>query len=175
MLSAIVSCEPLAPLRADAVSPPEILVRTLAVLVAPVVAGLVRDVVVVGGKAYEPEIVAEHAGCGFIVAESLEAGLAEALLEARSQCVLVLRVGCALPSGFIDEAGDLLRADPDAAALLRVRSERWGERLVPRLAPLAGLIAPRRICLDAPAGGLRALARHVHPRETLRSRARRIG
>jgi hypothetical protein len=175
MLSAIVFCEPLAPLRADAVSPPEILVRTLAALVAPAVAGLVRDVVIVGGNAYEPGIVAEHAGCAFIVAESLEAGLAEALLKARLPSVLVLRVGCVPPSEFIDEAGDLLRADPQAAALLRARPERFAERIIPRLAPLAGLIAPRRICLDAPAGALRSLARHVHPRQTLRSRARRIG
>ena len=63
----------------------------------------------------------------------------------------------------------------DRAARLRAAPENLIERLFPGVAPLAGLIAPRDLCLRAPKGRFATLAHFVDPATTLRTRARRIG
>lgn len=176
MLSAIVLCqERTLPSRVD---PAEVLVRTLASLVTANVEGLLRDVAIAGPEGQGLDVIADHAGCGLIEAGTEATWLRRAIEAARGPDLLLLRSGHAPERGFIEEAGDFL-AERDrsgiSSARLHAVPEGFLERLFPRLAPLAGLIAPRDLCLRAPSGTFRTLARHVGKAPALRSVARRVG
>ena len=147
MLSAIVLAPPGA--GEDASKAPESIVRSLAVLVGAAVADLVRDAVIAGPAGVRLDRIADHAGCGLV------AGYAPGL-------------------GFIDEATDWLamRGRHDAAAL-RAEPENLAQRLLPTLAPAAGVLARRSDCLALSASDLPGIARKLRAR-TLRSRARRL-
>lgn len=187
MLSTIVFCEE----KPDAERRPgrelaEILARTLGSLVGAKVDGLLRDVAIAGPAGQDLITIADHAGCGVIEAAREADWLRLAIEAARGPDILLLRSGRAPEAGFIEEAGDFLRmralandggsnTERDRAARLRAAPENLLERLFPGLAPLAGLIAPRDLCLRAPKDRFAALAHFVGPATTLRTRARRIG
>ncbi|MGH6852433.1 MAG: hypothetical protein ACREDJ_04385, partial [Methylocella sp.] len=86
--------------------------------------------------------------------------------------------GRAPEAGFIEEAADFVakkNAGEMRQARLRASPESFIERVFPPAAPLAGLIAPRRLLLRAPRGGFQKLARCMVPAATFHTRARRIG
>lgn len=180
MLSVIVLCEESAgpPVR-PGLDPAEALVRTLASLVRANVEGLLRDVVIAGPEGLGLDVIADHAGCGLIEAATEPEWLRRAIEAARGPDLLLLRSGHAPDLSFIEEASDLVSgcggAPGSRMARLHVAPERLLERLFPRLAPLAGLIAPRDLCLRAPRGGFPVLARHLGKAPALRSFARRVG
>lgn len=150
------------------------LVRTLGSLISASVEGLLRDVVIAGPEGQGLERIADYAGCALIVARSEPDWLHLALEAARGPDLLVLRSGRAPEDGFIEEAGDFLRCGGTAAKLHDV-PEKFLERLFPNLAPLAGLIAPRELCLMAPRGGFEMLAHSFDGAIAMRTRARRVG
>ncbi len=151
------------------------LVRTLATLVPATVEGLVRDVIVLtSGPDEGVRRVADHAGCGLVEAQTFEVAMRQALAMTRSPMVFVLRAGAALDRGFLDEVAGLL--GPEATAnefrilLLRQAPEGLAARLLPDLAPAAGIIAPRDR-LSGPAADFAALVRQIGRTRTLVSRA----
>jgi hypothetical protein len=177
MLSTIVFCEDM-PASATGRDLAEVLARTLASLVTAKVVGLLGDVRIAGPAREGLGVVANHAGCALIEAESEADWLGLALQAARGPDVFLLRCGRAPEAGFIEEAGDFLgknTKDKSRAARLRASPESFLERMIPAAAPLAGLIAPRRLLLRAPRGSFRKLARCIGPAATLKTRARRIG
>jgi hypothetical protein len=184
MLSTIVFCQSAPSALQPSLNLTPILVRTLSSLVTANIEGLLRDVAIAGPAGQGLAAIAHHAGCGLVEADSEADWLARAIEAARGPDLLLLCCGRALEAGFIEEAGDFLKTRAIAkdagdqrhrAAALRAAPENFAERLFPGLAPLAGLIAPRDLCLRAPSGRFGALARFVNPAETLRTRARRIG
>jgi hypothetical protein len=177
MLSTIVFCEDM-PASAPGRDLTEVLARTLASLVTAKVVGLLGDVRIAGPARKGLGVVANHAGCALVEAEEEAAWLGLGLQAARGPHVFLLRCGRAPEAGFIEEAGDFLAKntkDKSGAAHLWASPESFLERIIPAAAPLAGLIAPRRLLLRAPRGGFRNLARCIGPAATLKTRARRIG
>jgi hypothetical protein len=177
MLSTIVFCEdwPAGRPRGDLA---EVLARTLASLVTAKVAGLLGDVRIAGPARKGLSLVANHAGCALIEAENEMDWLRLALQAARGPDVFLLRCGRAPEAGFIEEAADFLAADTkdqSRAACLRAAPESILERIFLSLAPVAGLIASRRLMLRAPRGGFQRLAGFVAPSTAFHTRARRIG
>jgi hypothetical protein len=176
MLSTIVFCEDEPdPAGCDRI---ESLARTLGSLIAAKVEGILRDVAIAGPRAQGLDALADHAGCGLIEAEAEAEWLRLAVEAARGPDLLLLRFGHAPEAGFIEEAGDFLARGGRQgahAARLHAAPDTIIERLFPDWAPLAGLIAPRALCLAAPSCRFRTLARSVRPAVTLRVRARRIG
>lgn len=154
--------------------PAEVLVRTLGSLVRANIDGLLRDVAIAGPEGEDLDAIADHAGCALVTAGSEPEWLHQAITIARGPDLLLLRSGCALDGGFVEEARDFLRSG-GTSAQLRAAPETFLERLFPDMAPLAGLIAPRARCLDALPGRLDRLARSIGRARVLRSRARRIG
>lgn len=153
----------------------ESLARTLGSLVPANVVGLLADVAIAGPRGQGLDALADHAGCGLIEADTETEWLRLSLEAARGPDLLLLRAGRAPEGGFIEEAGDFL-ASGAAPRVLRLHAapETLLERLFPDWAPLAGLIAPRDLCLAAPSGRFSALAHHIRPAAAMRARARRV-
>jgi hypothetical protein len=176
MLSTIVVCDDrtaIPPGRESA----GVLSRTLASLVAAKVESLLGDVQIAGPSGEGLHVLANHAGCDLIEADNEADWLAAALQAARGPDVFVLRCGRAPEAGFIEETRDFLASgskDRQATACLRCVPETFLERLFPRLAPVAGLIASRDVMLRAPRGGFAKIASFVAPATTFHARARRI-
>ena len=183
MLSTIVFCEGLQ--LSGLIDPAERLVRTLSSLIQANVEGLLGDVAIAGPTGQDLGFIADQAGCGLIEGTSESEWLRRAIAAARGPELFLLRSGFALQAGFIEEAGDFLRAGRAGrsgsarAALLRAAPESFVERLFPRAAPLAGLIAPKGQCLEIfalkPAANLATLTHGFRSATALRSAARRIG
>ena len=183
MLSAIVFCENAQ--QSSRINPAERLVRSLSSLIRANVEGLLGDVAIAGPLGQGLGLIADQAGCSLFEAASESEWLRSAIEAARGPELFLLRSGFAPQAGFIEEAGDFLRAwgagDSGSlhAALLRAAPETFVERLFPRAAPLAGLIAPRDRCVDLSANKstsqFAALARSFSSSATLRTDARRIG
>jgi len=177
LLSAIVLCEEST--GRPGMDPAEALVRTLASLVRANVEGLLRDVAIAGPEGHGLGVIADHAGCGLVEAATEAAWLRRALEVARGPDLLLLRSGHVPELGFITEAGDFIsgrgRTSGVRTARLHAAPEQFLERLFPRIAPLAGLIAPRDLCLRAPSGTFQGLVHHVGKAAVLRSVARRVG
>ncbi len=156
---------------------PETIVRTLAPLVAASVKGLVRDVVLAGPPEHELALIAEHAGCAVIEADDEAQALGAALGLARAQDLMILYAGHVPEAGFFDEVEDLLAVglSPEQGGhLLRAAPETFMERLFPRLAPAAGLIAARSLCETASAASFAQIVASMRRQRTLRRRLRRI-
>lgn len=148
------------------------LVRTLASLVSPHVEGILGDVKLAGPKGYELERIADHAGCSLIEGVSF----AQVFENLRYQQFLLLRSGYALKPAFIEEAGDLIRFNRGKSfpvVKLLAEPEDFIQRLLPGLAEIAGLIAPKSLGLEVSCGSLSALMRKKQGSQTLRTRARR--
>jgi hypothetical protein len=183
MLSTIVFCESSQqPARID---PAERLVRSLSSLIRANVEGLLGDVAIAGPPGQGLGLIADQAGCALFEAASESEWLRRAIEAARGPELFLLRSGFAPQPGFIEEAGDFLRAggvdNPGSkhAALLRAAPETFVERLFPHAAPLAGLIAPRDRCVELSANKsalkFAKLARSFNSAASLRTNARRIG
>jgi hypothetical protein len=159
--------------------PAEALVRSLTSLVRANVEGLLRDVVIAGPQGFGLGLIADHAGCHWVEAETEPLWLRRALELARGPDLLLLRSGHAPGQGFIEEVDDFLsgpnRGSLPRTARLHTEPETFIERLFPRLAPIAGLIAPRDLCLGAPNGRFEILVRHVGKTTSFRACARRVG
>ena len=183
MLSAIVFCENAQ--QSGKIDAAEFLVRSLSSLIRANVEGLLGDVAIAGPLGQGLGLVADQASCSLFEAASEREWLRRAIEAARGPELFLLRSGFATQTGFIEEAGDFLRArsasDPGSrnAALLRAEPETFIERLFPRTAPLAGLIAPRDRCVELSAkkstSQFTALARSFRSAAALRTNARRIG
>ena len=150
------------------------LVRTLGALVPAIVEGVVRDVTVISSVA-DDEIrrITDHAGCGLVENPDFDMALRECIAQARSTMVFLLRAGAYLNREFIDEAAR--EFGPEQAVqgrplLLREAPDRLMTRVMPDLAPVAGLIAPMAT-LAAPIKNFDALVRRQRTALTLQARA----
>ena len=175
MLSTIV----LAPERAFGPDPPAnieaLLLRTLAALVPLAVQGFVGEVCLAAPGGEATARIADEAGCGLAAASDGRAALALALARTRHPWVFVLLGGFAPEAGLADEAGDFMLAQPGRAAAMRAAPSNFAARLLPSLAPTAGLIMPREKIQPAPPSDLGRLARSAGPCATLRTTARKVG
>jgi hypothetical protein len=179
MLSVIILCEmDQAPGRAAVRA--EAVVRSLGALVGASVSGLVRDVVLAGPKEADLAFIADYAGCTCVEASSEADYLRLALDIVRAEDLLVLRPGYVFETGFIDEAEDLLmQGERRGGRRICAAPESYWQRLIPALAPVAGLIAPVSLYRQVGAGGKKLdfneFIRATKSRIALRSRARRVG
>lgn len=151
------------------------LVRTLAALVPATVEGLVRDVTVIAPRRDDAlRRVTEHAGCGLVEEEDFDAALKQAIARARSPFLFLLRAGAHLNRDFLDEAAQQFGpdvADPASRSLLiREAPDRLMTRVLPDLAPVAGLIASAGT-LAGPAKTFDSLVRRIRASQTLTARA----
>ena len=152
----------------------EAVLRSLASLVDGCVQGLVGDAVLVGptedaGLAS----IADEAGCELVAAQAPADALAQALVLARREGVLLLTSGYAVERGFFEEIGDALNfGDPAQAYVLRAAPRSLLTRLAPSLAEPAALVA-RKAALKPGADDVPALARGLRASE-LFSRARQV-
>ena len=167
------------PLVGHASPEPNALVRTLAALVPAAIDGLVRDVTVIGpGSDAGMRMIAEDAGCGILEADSFEDAVRSALGRARSATVFLLQSGAAFDHALVDEVGTYFsvpRPAGDAQVLLLRRSASGLlTRVLPRRAPVVGLIAPRTALSGAPKS-FEALVRSLRPTRTLAARAQMPG
>jgi glycosyltransferase involved in cell wall biosynthesis len=87
------------------------LVRTLAALVPGAMAGLVSEVLVAdGGSSDDTGVIADAAGCSFMVAKGpLGVRLKAAAVKARAPWLLFLRPGTVLDTPWIDETRRFLQ------------------------------------------------------------------
>jgi hypothetical protein len=147
----------------------------LAALVPATVEGLVRDVIVLAASD-DPGIrrVAEHAGCGLVERDRFEEAMSEGLRRAKSSMIFVVRAGAAFERGFLDEIASLLGPQQGAASpeALLFRQMPGGilARILPDLAPVAGMIATRH-ALMPPSKDFASLTRRVGRSRTVASRA----
>jgi len=163
---------------------PEAVARTLAALVPGAISGIVRDVVMAATGQSEQDVkdlarIADHAGCEFIVTEKWLDAVQGALKIAREPRVLALRAGFAPESGFYDELSDLAWEASLRPTRLLERPATALHRTLPFLAPLAGIVAERNRLMQAAGSrasvaSFSAWARHVGPKRTMRTRARRV-
>lgn len=172
MLSALV----LAPFFSGRTVPaPGAVVRTLAALVPATVEGLVRDVTLLAPSGDEGlRTVAEHAGCGLVEAKAFRNGFGQALTLAKQPVLFVVRAGAAFDRGFLSEVAAILGPDGggegDPCFLLRQAPEGFAARILPDLAPVAGLIASRGR-LSGSAADFADVVRRAGRTRTLTSRA----
>jgi hypothetical protein len=153
---------------------PEAVARSLASLVRASVEGIVREALIVGPAGDMLAEIADHAGCAHVEASSVKEGLARALAQARGEVIFVLEGGYAPLTGFVEEAGDLLRAGDFRGAALRRAPDTLMTRLAPFLAPAVGAFAPRAALRDAAPRDLAELVRRLKIRRTLTIRAQKI-
>ena len=151
------------------------LVRTLGALVPGTIGGLVRDVSIVTQTASdEVRQVADHAGCALIEGERFADALRTAIARARSPMIFLLRAGAFVDRAFLDEVAQAFGPDqPDRGAsafVLREAPDGLIRRVLPDLAPAAGLIA-QASAVDASAKDFDTLVRRVSGKRTMASRA----
>ena len=156
--------------------------RTLSSLVRANVEGLLGDVAIAGPSGQGLGLIADQAGCGSDRGGDESEWLRRAIEAARGPQLFLLRSGFAPEEGFVEEAGDFLQRPRQAgsgAARASRGARTFVERLFPRAAPLAGLIAPRDQCLEGAAerrsAEFAALAESLTSARRLRTHARRIG
>ena len=132
-------------LAADPARPspsPEAVVRTLTALIPGAIEGVVKDVVLAGPpENSDLRRIADHAGCELVEGEPTHL-LQSALAATRDAIVLVLLAGDIPGEGFVDELSDLLLEGPPSA-LMRRRAEGLWQTILPRTAPISGILAPK--------------------------------
>jgi hypothetical protein len=177
MLSVIVLCNPIPAAGRPAIDG-EAVVRTLSALVSALVRGLVRDVVIAGPEAARLEKIADHAGCAFVEAEQEWDRLGRALALVRGEELLVLHAGHIPETGFVEEVEEFLaHAGRAEARRIYAAPMTYWQRLIPTIAPIAGLIAPVTACRAAAASKeltFAALLRATRSNAALRARLRRV-
>jgi glycosyltransferase involved in cell wall biosynthesis len=143
------------------------LARTLASLVAAVVEGVVRDVVVCDlGSTDQTRYVAEHAGCHFLAKGGISAGIA----AAKGDWLLIVEPGARLMEGWTDPVVSHLNRSMMPARLSRARGDRlpFLAKVFSANRPLAqALLITRRqaASLAKNAGSAEALARGLAMRQ----------
>ena len=158
---------------ADLAHARETIVRSLVWLVSAVVSGVVRDVTLATPAGLGLSDVADHAGCDLVQADSECERLGTALARSRGALVLVLRGGYQPEAGLVDEIDAFVRrARPDAAALVLASPASALQRLLPDLAPVIGILAPRDQLTETSIASFHRLSRHF--RRGTRFRARGI-
>ncbi len=148
------------------------LVRTLSSLVPGTIGGVVRDVTIVVGRIdAEVQRVADHAGCALVERDSFEAALQAAIAQARSPTLFVLRAGALVDRALLEEVALSFEAhDVAPAFILRQVPDGFVRRVLPDLAPAAGLIA-KASAMDSSAKDFETLVRRVSGKKTLAARA----
>lgn len=173
MLSVIVIVPP----RADRARPFAPLLRTLAALVTASVDGMVRDVTLLAlGPVDDVAGIADEAGCGVIAGDDFGTAMTRSLRLAKSAWVCVMQAGTVPGATFVEDVASALaqNGDPPQALLLRGEGRAFG-RLFPRLATVAGVIAPRARLNEGPAPASFAdLVRRSRPVRTLVGRVAQV-
>jgi hypothetical protein len=154
---------------------PEAVARSLGALVRAAVEGILRDVTIIGPEGEDLATLADHAGCEFIETASAQKGLSQGLERMRGDIAFIIEGGYAPPSGFTEEAGDILReAALFRGALLRRAPHSLLTRLAPALArPVGALVAPSALAGAAPRD-LADVIRRAKIRRTLNLPALRL-
>jgi hypothetical protein len=157
-------------------SGPEPVVRSLSGFVPASVRGLIRDAILAGPADNELRIVADHAGCAFIEAESEADALGEALTLACGTEILILHAGHVPETELPEAIGDLVASSQSSQRgwALRATPDNLAERLFPALAPTVGLIAARKLCLGVEAPTFANLLKATRARSAPGLRMRRI-
>ncbi|GDX38161.1 hypothetical protein LBMAG20_03760 [Methylocystaceae bacterium] len=169
MLSAIL----LAYNRASGGLKSETVARCFSSLIEGCIHGVITDAVLVGPPDHFLEKIADEAGCVLVTNPDPNAGLMEALEQARYERLLILSAEFGVERGLIDELRDLLNyGDPADSYILHVAPDTLVTRLFPNLAKTAGLITTTTIVKQhAHIPQLTALAKKLR-RKSLTSRAR---
>ena len=153
----------------------EVLVRSLVWLVSAVVAGVVRDVTLAIPPGFGLSEVADQSGCALVEVEDEGARLAAALDAVRGPRLLILRAGYQIDAKITDEIDAFVRRQPEAAAaLILSEPETAAQRMIPRRAPVVGVLAQKATCLAASPRGFSHLARSIRGATRLKTRAERI-
>jgi hypothetical protein len=176
MVSLIVLCERMDGGRLTESGAAEAVVRTLSAFVGASIRGLVRDAVLVGPPQVNLRPIADHAGCAFVEAKTEAEGMQAALPLTRAPHLLIVHAGYVPETGFAEAIEDLLRFSKagDRGWLLRSAPEKPHEKILPRLAPPAGLLAPRALCLGVKIPTFANLVAAVRPKSATRLNLRRI-
>ncbi|MBL8582299.1 MAG: glycosyl transferase family 2 [Rhizobiaceae bacterium] len=97
------------------------LARTLGSLVGAAVEGVVREVIVCDcGSTDQTQQVAEHAGCSFLTAGGIAAGIR----QAKSEWLLMLEPGARLGEGWIEPVASHVAKSSMAARFSRAKVDR---------------------------------------------------
>jgi hypothetical protein len=154
---------------------PEAVARSLSSLVRATVEGVVQDAVIVGTAEDDLELIADHAGCGLVLAASRREGLVRAVSTARAHVAFFLEGGFVPQTGFLEEASALL-LDPLAfgGAALRRAPDRFLTRIAPALAEPVGAFVSCAALRDAAPCDLKDLIRRLKIRRTLNVRAMKV-
>lgn len=142
------------------------LARTLASLVGGAVEGVVREVVVCDrGSTDQTHYVAEHAGCHYLAAGGMSAGIR----QAKGEWLLLLEPGARLAEGWSDAVIAHVAKAAEPARFSRARDGRASflDRIFSRGTALAhGLLIPKRqaVALSAKAPTAEGLARVISTR-----------
>ncbi|ACB95895.1 hypothetical protein [Beijerinckia indica] len=149
------------------------MVSTLTGLVPAHVDGLLRDMIIIGPAGHDLALIADHAGCGLVEAETEAEGFAAAIAMARGPGLFLLKAGFRLETGFIEECRRHLRQgdDPLPLCIKGRRPETLFERLWPTRRPLAGLILPRGNGTMRPGETFASLSQRYRKEKPLRCRA----
>lgn len=119
--------------------------RTLAALVPPTVDGTIRDVTLLRvGESADAANIADEAGCRIVQAEEFGTALNRCVAAARASWILILQAGAAPGQAFGEDVASALDGSGDPPRSLVLRQVGAGlSRLMPSLAPVAGVIASR--------------------------------
>jgi hypothetical protein len=154
----------------------EPVVRSLSGFVAASVNGLIRDAVLAGAPQNDLRLIADHAGCAFVEAETEADALSQALALARGSEFLILHAGHVPGIGSIEAIDDLVASGQSAERgwLLRAASDRPAGRFFQPLAPAVGLLASRELCINVTAPTFAKLLKATRARSAPGLRLRRI-
>ena len=148
-------------------------VRSLSSLVEGVVSGLIADATLVGPPDMQLGEIADEAGCALVEAAAPAQGLMEAAARARHLELFLLAAGCAVERGFFEEAHDIFAFGAAVRPrALRLAPAGLASRIVPRLAPVVGVIASKAALTAAGLAEPSALARRLRAAD-LSARARK--
>ena len=141
MMSAIILAENSG---ADVESRLRAVARSLSALVALVVGDVVADAVVVAHGDLDLTTVEQSAGCRSETGSDLRDALERAAMRIRRERVLLLRAGYAPDGTFADEIVRAIEIDPPGRVrMLRAEPNTNLQRIAPRLAPIAAIVASR--------------------------------
>ncbi len=153
----------------------EAVARSLSALVRAAVEGILRDVAIAGPEGEHLAVLADHAGCDFIETSTAQQALSLGLGRMRGDICFIVEGGYAPPSGFVDEAGDILReADLFRGALLRRAPHSFFTRLAPGFAQPVGALVVRSTLNGAAPRDLADVIRHAKIRRALDVRAQKL-
>jgi hypothetical protein len=145
----------------------EALARTLASLVGAAVEGVVRDVIVCdGGSTDQTQQVADHAGCQFLAAGGITAGIQ----KAKGEWLLLLEPGAKPVEGWTEFVITHVAEASTPARFTRASYERGSffARLFSGKRPLADALLIRKgqaVVLSKKAGSAEALAQAVSAKQ----------